>query len=142
MSDNCSKTLNCEVFPICDFCFVQLSKFLVLNEITFSWCDVICASTIQEQFHFLLFHNRKNQLIWQSVWTTEPYLVYPIHWHLFVPFLCPSTFCPLSFFQMNSMIFGTFVPCSFVDISLQASGFELCGWFTTLCALLTYVLHG
>ena len=52
MSNNCSKTLNFEVFPICDFCFVQLSEFPVLDEITFPWCDVIHAPTIQEPFHF------------------------------------------------------------------------------------------
>ena len=51
MSDDCSKTLYSEVFPICDFCFVQLSKFPVLDEITFSWCDVIGAPTIQEPFN-------------------------------------------------------------------------------------------
>ena len=53
MSDNRSKTLYTEVFPICNFCFVQLSKFLVSNETAFSWCDVIGAPTIQEPFnHF------------------------------------------------------------------------------------------
>ena len=53
MSDNRSITLNPEVFSICDFCFVQLSKFPVFDKITFSWCDVICVPTIQESFnHF------------------------------------------------------------------------------------------
>ena len=51
MSDNCSKTLNFEVFPLCDFCSLQLSKFPVLNKITFSWCDMVCAPTIQEPFN-------------------------------------------------------------------------------------------
>ena len=48
-----SQSLNFEVFPICDFCFVQLSKCLILDEITFSWSDMICASTAQEPFNFL-----------------------------------------------------------------------------------------
>ena len=51
MSNNCSITLNSEVFPICDFGTVCLFKFPVLNKITFS-CDVICAPTIQEPFNF------------------------------------------------------------------------------------------
>ena len=37
----------------CDFCLVQLFKFPVLNEITFFWCDVICAPTIQEPFNWI-----------------------------------------------------------------------------------------
>ena len=52
VSDNCSKTLNVEVFPICDFCFVWLSKFPVLDEIAFSWSDVICSSAVQEPFNY------------------------------------------------------------------------------------------
>ena len=47
---NCN-TLYCEVFPICNFCFMWLSKFPVLDEITFSWCDVIGTPTIQEPFN-------------------------------------------------------------------------------------------
>ena len=51
MSNNRSITLNFEVFPVCDFCFVYLSKFPVLDKVAFSWCDVICAPTIQEPFN-------------------------------------------------------------------------------------------
>ena len=53
MSDNCSITLNFQIFPVCDFSVMCLSKFPILDGITLSWCDVICAPTIQVSFNFV-----------------------------------------------------------------------------------------
>ena len=124
MSNNCSITLNLEVFPICDFSIIHFF---------FEWCD-LCTHyprTIQlftclvagKVDRFTLVINNSCKSIISNTLALPFLLLYPF-------LFCLSFSCS----QKNSMLFGMIVPCPFVDVFPLASDFVLCGSiFHTLC---------